>query len=418
MAVDSKQPATTVKLRRVVNKNAARAGTWPAMIYFGGPIHYRLFTMVTSAKHKHRDSLQTEVDAAFLYHRVADTEDDPAIAALFRDLAAIEQEHADHMLEHLRGQGVTIQLPGPSWRARLLNRLGKLLGYEYVIGVLMDTEKSIAVAQTKHKQAQNVPLSGSETNHVRLLQELINNKSRVAGEKLSKIEGRHRSIGGNALRAAVLGANDGLVSNMSLVMGVAGATNGGSGVLLAGLAGLLAGALSMALGEWISVKSSQELYERQMELEMAEIETNPEGETRELALIYMAKGIPSEQANQMARGIMADKEHAHEILVKEELGINAEELQGSAWEAALASFFLFGVGAILPVLPFFFGGGFKAIAISIGVSTVGLFVIGAAITLFTGRNVWYSGFRQVLFGLAAAAVTFGIGKLIGVEVAG
>ncbi len=349
---------------------------------------------------------------------MADAEDDPAIATLFSDLAGIEQEHADHMLEHLHRQGISIELPGPSWRARFLNRVGKILGYEYVIGVLMDLEKSIAVAQTKHKQAQQVPLSGSETNHVRLLQTLINNKSRVAGEKLSKIEGRHRSIGGNALRAAVLGANDGLVSNMSLVMGIAGATDGGSGVLLAGLAGLLAGALSMALGEWISVKSSQELYERQMDLEMAEIEANPEGETKELALIYMAKGIPEDQAHQMAVDIMSDKEHAHEILVKEELGINSEELEGSAWEAALASFFLFAIGAVLPVLPFFWGGGMQAILISIGVSTVGLFLIGAAITLFTGRNVWYSGFRQVLFGLAAAAVTFGVGKVIGVSIAG
>jgi len=374
--------------------------------------------MATFSKNKHRDSLQTEVDAAYLYNRVADAEDDPAIATLFSDLAGIEQEHADHMLEHLHRQGISIELPGPSWRARFLNRVGKILGYEYVIGVLMDLEKSIAVAQTKHKQAQQVPLSGSETNHVRLLQTLINNKSRVAGEKLSKIEGRHRSIGGNALRAAVLGANDGLVSNMSLVMGIAGATDGGSGVLLAGLAGLLAGALSMALGEWISVKSSQELYERQMDLEMAEIEANPEGETKELALIYMAKGIPEDQAHQMAVDIMSDKEHAHEILVKEELGINSEELEGSAWEAALASFFLFAIGAVLPVLPFFWGGGMQAILISIGVSTVGLFLIGAAITLFTGRNVWYSGFRQVLFGLAAAAVTFGVGKVIGVSIAG
>jgi len=370
------------------------------------------------SKSKHLTGLQTEVDAAYLYNRVADTEEDPAIARLFRDLAAIEQDHADHMLAHLQAQGVPAKLPGPSGRARFLNRLGKILGYEYVIGVLMDLEKSIAVAQTKHKQAQEVPLSGNEQNHVRLLQALINNKSRVAGEKLSKIEGRHRSIGGNALRAAVLGANDGLVSNLSLVMGVAGATDGGNSVLVAGLAGLLAGALSMALGEWISVKSSQELYERQMELEMAEIESNPEGETKELALIYMAKGIPEEQAHQMAGDVMSDKTHAHEILVKEELGINAEELQGSAWEAALASFFLFAAGAILPVAPFFFGGGFRAIAISIGVSTAGLFLIGAAITLFTGRNVWYSGFRQVLFGLAAAAITFGIGKAIGVQIAG
>jgi VIT1/CCC1 family predicted Fe2+/Mn2+ transporter len=200
-------------------------------------------------------------------------------------------------------------------------------------------------------------------------------------------------------------------------MGIAGATTGQQGVLLAGLAGLLAGALSMALGEWISVKSSQELYENQMQIEMEELETNPEGEMKELALIYMAKGIPEEQAHQMASEIIKDKDHAHEVLVKEELGINAEELKGSAVEAAIYSFLLFSLGAIIPVLPFMFTSGIHAIIISVVLSAMGLFLIGAAITLFTGKNVWYSGFRQVLFGLAAAAITFGIGKAIGVAVA-
>ena len=174
----------------------------------------------------------------------------------------------------------------------------------------------------------------------------------------------------------------------------------------------------MALGEWISVKSSQELYENQMEIEMEELENNPEGERKELALIYMAKGIPKEQANAMATEIMQDKEHAHEVLVKEELGINAEELKGSAFEAASYSFIFFFCGAIIPVAPFLFTSGTQAILLSILASGIGLFLIGGAITLFTGRNVWYSGFRQVLFGLIAAAITFGIGKLIAVSLAG
>ena len=234
--------------------------------------------------------------------------------------------------------------------------------------------------------------------------------------KLSKFESRHRSVGGNAIRAAVLGGNDGLVSNFSLVMGVAGATAGGTGVLLAGIAGLLAGALSMALGEWISVKSSQELYENQMQIEMQELETNPEGEMKEIALIYIAKGIPEEQAHQMAESLMSDKTKAHDLLVREELGINAEELKGSALEAAIYSFILFSIGAIIPLAPFFFIQGTNAILLSVGLSAIGLFLIGAAITLFTGRNLWFSGFRQVIFGLTAAAITFGIGKLIGVSV--
>jgi VIT1/CCC1 family predicted Fe2+/Mn2+ transporter len=201
-------------------------------------------------------------------------------------------------------------------------------------------------------------------------------------------------------------------------MGVAGASANQTGVMLAGSAGLLAGALSMALGEWISVKSSQELYENQMQLEMEELETNPEGERKELKLIYMAKGIPEDQAEKIVDDLLRDTKAAHDVLVKEELGINAEELKGSAMEAALSSFFLFAIGAIVPLIPFMFTSGMKAIVLSTVFSAFGLFLIGAAITLFTGRNVWFSGFRQVFFGLCAAAITYGIGMLIGVSIGG
>jgi VIT1/CCC1 family predicted Fe2+/Mn2+ transporter len=172
----------------------------------------------------------------------------------------------------------------------------------------------------------------------------------------------------------------------------------------------------MSLGEWISVKSSQELYENQMQLELDELENNPEGEQRELELIYIAKGVPAEQAKKMAADVMQNISTAHEVLITEELGINPEELKGSAMEAALYSFFLFAIGAIIPVAPFFFLTGYTAILVSVGMSAIGLFLIGAAITLFTGKSVWFSGFRQVLFGLLAAAITFGIGKLIGVSI--
>ena len=363
-------------------------------------------------KYSKRDSVQTEVDAAFLYEQLALAESEKPIAEIYSQMAAIERSHAEGMMEKSL-------LPSPSWRARLLNKIGKTLGYEYVLDSLVQTEKALAYRDTKVKEQRSVPLSGAENNHVRILQNLIQTQTKVGGEKLTGLEGRrHKSVGGNALRAAVLGANDGLVSNMSLVMGVAGATNGESGVLLAGLAGLLAGALSMALGEWISVKSSQELYERQMALEMEEITNDPETEAKELQLIYMAKGIPADKAKEMADAILKDPQHAHEVLVKEELGINAEELKGSAWTAAIASFVLFAIGAVIPVIPFMIAEGFTAVVWSVALSAVGLFLIGSAITLFTGRSIWFSGFRQVIFGIAAAAVTFGIGKLIGVNIAG
>ena len=360
--------------------------------------------------------VQTEVDASYLYQQLADHESDKAVANVFRQMSEIEGGHARAFA---RKENISeADLPKPSWQALTLNRIGKIFGYDYVLGVLMDTEKSISTAVVAAKKKNRMEITGAETTHVKILRALIEKEAKVTGPQLTRFEKRHRSVGGNAIRAAVLGGNDGLVSNFSLVMGIAGATSGQQGVLLAGLAGLLAGALSMALGEWISVKSSQELYENQMQLEMDELETNPEDEQKELALIYIAKGVPEAQSHEMAAEIMKDTTLAHSILVKEELGINPEELEGSALEAAGYSFVLFAIGAVIPVLPFMFTSGLKAIILSVSMSAVGLFLIGSAITLFTGRNVWFSGGRQVLFGLAAAAVTFGIGKLIGVSVGG
>ena len=361
-------------------------------------------------------NIQTEVDASYLYKILADNEADENVANVFRQMGEIENSHAIAFAQK-NGLDIT-HLPLPSKRAKTLNFIGKVLGYDYVLGVLLDTEKSISNAVIGARKKSNTTSSISDTAHVTILKNILNNNQNVSSSNLARFEKRHRSVGGNALRAAVLGGNDGLVSNFSLVMGIAGATSGQSEVLLTGLAGLLAGALSMALGEWISVKSSQELFENQMTLEMEELEANPEGEEKELALIYISKGIPEDQAKKMAREIISNKDHAHEILVKEELGINTEDLKGSAMEAAVTSFILFAAGAIIPVIPFFFLNGMTAVLISALFSAIGLFGIGAAITLFTGKSVWYSGFRQVLFGLIAAAITFGIGKLIGVSLAG
>lgn len=361
-------------------------------------------------------NIQTEVDASFLYALLAEHESDKNVANVFRQMSEIEHGHAIAFMK--KNNLDESNLPEPSGRAKTLKFIGKVLGYDYVLGVLMDTEKSISSSVISARKRTKTKSSISDTAHVTILKNILNNNKNVSGSNLARFEKRHRSVGGNALRAAVLGGNDGLVSNFSLVMGIAGATSGNQEVLLTGLAGLLAGALSMALGEWISVKSSQELSENQMQLEMEELETNPEGEEKELALIYISKGIPEEQAMQMAKEIIADKSLAHEILVKEELGINPEDLQGSAMEAAFTSFFLFAIGAIIPVIPFFFLSGLNAIILSTVFSAAGLFLIGASITLFTGKSVWYSGMRQVIFGLIAAAITFGIGHFIGVSVAG
>lgn len=361
-------------------------------------------------------NIQTEADAAFLYAVLAEREQDEQVAHIFREMSALERGHA---LAFLKNNGLGPEaLPGPSWRAKMLDRIGRIIGYDYVLGTLLETEKGISASIAERREKYGVRASVSDTAHVAILQNIFSTAPGMSGTVLARFEKRHRSVGGNALRAAVLGGNDGLVSNFSLVMGMAGASGGQGAILLTGIAGLLAGALSMALGEWISVKSSQELFENQMQLEMEELVANPADEARELALVYASKGIPIAQAQQMAASVIEDKEKAHEVLVREELGIHPEDLKGSAMEAALASFVLFAVGAIVPVVPFFFFGGLDGILLSALLSGAGLFLIGAAITLFTGRKVLFSGFRQVAFGMMAAGITFGIGKIIGVSIAG
>jgi VIT1/CCC1 family predicted Fe2+/Mn2+ transporter len=295
--------------------------------------------------------------------------------------------------------------------------LAKRLGPETILPGLQAMEKDGASSYAAHGGANN--FASDEQTHSIVLNQLRRSiRGGIPGSVVAQLEGRHRSTGGNALRAAVLGANDGLVSNLSLVMGVAGAAMDNRSILIAGLAGLLAGAFSMALGEWLSVQSSRELYTHQIKIEAEEIEQSPEEEAEELALVYESRGIDREQAQSMAVKILSDKDHALDTLAREELGIDPDELGGSAWEAAITSFVLFALGAIVPVIAFTFLTGVTAVIVSFAFSAVALFLIGAAITLFTGRPVLYSGMRMVIFGLLAAAVTFGIGRLIGVSITG
>jgi vacuolar iron transporter family protein len=368
---------------------------------------------------KLKSQLQTEIDTAFLYKSIAAIQTDENLNKVLLALAQIEEGHAVHMLDEIKKQNSNFAAPNPSSRAKLQLKLGKIFGYNSIISSLSGVEKQFAINTVKNKLEAGEKLSGFEHNHLKIIEAVNNNSAlNVSGGFLSKFESRHKSVGGNALRAAVLGANDGLVSNMSLVMGVAGAAVSNSTILLTGCAGLLAGAISMALGEWLSVQSSKELYENQIALETTELEASPEEEKMELVLLYQAKGMTLEEAKKLAEKAFVTKESAIETLITEELGINKEELEGSAWEAGITSFILFAIGAIIPLYPFMFLEGCNAIYLSVGSSVVGLFGIGSAITLFTGKSVLFSGTRQVIFGLLAAAVTYGIGALIGVSIAG
>jgi VIT1/CCC1 family predicted Fe2+/Mn2+ transporter len=267
-------------------------------------------------------------------------------------------------------------------------------------------------------EAQAGGLPAMERSHSRVLQAASRPiRGGLSGSALAQIEGRHRT-GGNALRAAVLGANDGLVSNLSLVMGVAGAEFSSQTLLVTGLAGLLAGACSMAMGEWLSVTSARELYGQQIATEKAELEEIPEEEQEELELIYQAKGLPADKAKELAARIIASPETALDTLVREELGIDPDDLGGSPWTAAGTSFLLFAIGAIFPVAPFFFLSGTAVIVTSLVISACAMFAIGAGTSLFTGRGMLFSGARQIGIGLAAAGITFGLGRVIGVSIGG
>ncbi len=366
---------------------------------------------------RYLDNWNDERNSALIYTTLASVEKDPKLAGIYARMVEVELRHAARWEKLLQEGGASVPAFRPTVRTRALVWLAKRFGPAMVLSSVMGMEQG--GSQTYSEQPEAADFVADEQSHARILNNLSGStRGGMQGAALAQLEGRHRSAGGNALRAAVLGANDGLVSNLSLVMGVAGAALASNQILITGLAGLLAGACSMALGEWLSVQSSRELYGNQLKIETEEIAAAPEEEAEELALIYESRGLKPEQARTLARQIMSSSEHALDTMAREELGIDPEELGGSAWEAAITSFLLFSLGAIVPVAPFIFLSGGTAVIVSIGVSMLGLFLVGAATALFTGRGVAFSGLRMVVFGSLAAAVTFGIGRLIGVSVAG
>ncbi len=228
-------------------------------------------------------------------------------------------------------------------------------------------------------------------------------------------EHHHRNVQAGAARAAVFGASDGLVSNVSLILGVAGADSSQGFVRIAGVAGLIAGAISMAAGEYISMKAQQELLERELDIERREIHRNPNVEMVELSQLYQSRGIDPEVARDMAANIMEDPELALEVHAREELGIDPDEL-GNPIGAAASSFAAFSVGAIIPLIPWFIGGGTAAIVASMILSVLAALAVGAALAIATGRSIVKSALRQAAIAAFAAGATFAIGSLVGTEV--
>ncbi|HEU0088307.1 MAG TPA: VIT1/CCC1 transporter family protein [Pseudonocardiaceae bacterium] len=360
-----------------------------------------------------RRNFREETDGAALYWAMADGEASAELAEVYRRLGAVEARHASLWSERLRSHGARVPRARPSLRARVLGLLARRFGAAVVVPAVARAERVGRTMYDDQAEAAGTSLPADERSHAFLLSQL---GSGVPGSSLNRLEGRHRTPGGNAVRAAVLGANDGLLSNLSLVTGVAGSGLGGSVVLVVGLAGLLAGAFSMALGEWVSVQSSRELVERQLAIEADEIATLPDEEVEELRLIYQARGLPEDEARTVAKRLLDDPDNALEVMAREELGLDPDERGGNPWTAALISFLLFTVGAIVPVLPFIWLAGLPGALAAAVAGGVGLFALGAATTLFTGRGPLRAGLRQMLLGLAAATVTYGVGTLLGVAI--
>jgi len=364
---------------------------------------------------RYRENLQGEIDGIALYEALAQSEKDEKLSAVYRRLAQVERAHAEFWTKALEKLGEKPNLR-PSTRAKLTAWLSRRLGASTMLPIVANAEAHDIAHYDNQPEAVAAGLPNDERSHARIIQAVAQSEGGLPGQTLAQLEGRHRGGGGNALRAAVLGANDGLVSNMSLVMGVAGGAANSHTILLTGLAGLVAGACSMAMGEWLSVSSSRELATRQIETEREELLAAPELEREELELIYQSKGLSESTAKSLAAKVFSNKDVALDTLVREELGVDPEGLGGSATAAAFSSFALFAMGAIVPVAPFFFTSGNIAVYASIALSGLALALSGAITSLFTGRNVFFTAARQLFIGYLAAAITFGIGHLIGVSI--
>ncbi|HET8899194.1 MAG TPA: VIT1/CCC1 transporter family protein [Rhodanobacteraceae bacterium] len=346
---------------------------------------------------RYRANLRIERTNAALYAELAQLADDPRLADVYRRIGRGEGDNASFWEARLRDAGDAVPPFRQGLRVWVLVTLARLFGTGFVMPTVVRLEHAdhaaTPVDRASHRDHFPLPAT-TVTPH------------------------RHRAQSGNTLRAAVLGANDGLVSNASLVMGMAGAAANQQSVVLAGLAGLVAGACSMALGEWLSVNSSREFYQAQITERAERLAVAPEEGRRHIAGVYRERGFAGAEAEHLAAHLTESPRAALDAMVREELGIDPEELGGSAWSAALSSFCLFAFGALFPVVPYLLFSGHAALLGSLFATAAGLAVIGLATALFTGRGVLYSIARQLAITAAAIAVTFAVGHLLGVSMSG
>jgi VIT1/CCC1 family predicted Fe2+/Mn2+ transporter len=373
-----------------------------------------------AATRRFRDLLTAERRSAALYAGLAEGATGER-REIFTELAAVERKHAEHWAGKLTELGEPV--PGvarPDPRTRMLSWLARRFSADAVLPYVERAEHADA-GLYQHDPAATAAMAVDERSHARVLTRLRHRGADQGNhgggyeddpKGIARRERWHRGDRSGALRAAVFGVNDGLVSNTSLVMGFAGSGAAHTVILFAGLAGLLAGAFSMAAGEYISMRSQREAYQREISLEAEELREDPAAEAEELALIYRAKGLDAEEAERVAATIMKDQDAALDTMAREELGLNPEEL-GSPWVAAFSSLLAFTVGAVVVVIPYLFGSGLAALVAAIALACLALFAVGATIGLLNGRTPVRAGLRQLLVGGAAALLVFGIGHLIG-----
>ncbi len=360
---------------------------------------------------RYRQNYIVEMDGIALYRAMAAAEADEQRAAIFEKLAQNEERHAQRWARLIQSGGGAVPAHKPSARVRLLGWMARRFGTGRVVPIISSLEARDEAGYMRQPEAAGLP--AEERAHSRTLMAMQGK----GDESIAGTERWHLTLTGGSLRAAVFGVNDGLLSNFSLVMGFAGAEAKPEYIILAGVAGLLAGSFSMAAGEYVSVRAQREVFEQQIAIEKEELEMSPKEEEEELSLIYQAKGIPESEAARLAQRIIQNPKTAIDTLAREELGLDPAGL-GSPWTAAISSFCAFVLGAFVPLAPYLVTSGVKAGIASAALSFCALFSVGAVLSIFTARGPLVSGARMLGIGILVSTITYLVGWALGVSVAG
>ena len=365
-----------------------------------------------SDANRYKEYLRSEIEAASMYKILAQFETDPEKSEIFEQLSQSEVRHARHWSEKLGYPIADVTLHTYTPKLIYIRMVCYLFGPQKILPWLARIESKEIGAYVHEVEGQE--LVEEERNHARILSRMA--MGNPDNQQIQEVWHTHGN--GGSVRAAILGINDGLVSNFCLMMGVAGGTTASGNfdfIILAGVAALIAGSLSMATGEYISVRSQKDIYEHQIDMERAELEEWPEEEEEELVLIYRAKGIEESQARVIASALMADPTRALDTMVREELGLNLQNL-GSPWLAAISSLLAFALGALVPIIPILFSSGNISIVLSAIFSSSALFIVGGIVSVASGKNIFLGAVRMLLAGTLAAAFTYGAGYLLGISI--